>query len=116
MSACNAVLDALQAGGRTGKGTLHRPHRTIVWLSLPVALLFSAAAVIGLLLAVNKIFGSGAPLNYTLLETIAARHWCAATLSHARAMLQCRTTCIHLAHRCSERHWVALRSLQLHMR
>lgn len=69
----------MQAGGRTGAGALHRPHRLIVWLSLPVALLFSGAAVLGLLLAIHAVFGGGAPLNYTLAEVVAARHWCVHT-------------------------------------
>jgi hypothetical protein len=67
----------VQGGGRTNKGSLHRPHASVKLLSVPVVLLFVIGAVATILLCVNKVIGSNLPVNYTMMEILAARFWCA---------------------------------------
>jgi hypothetical protein len=67
----------VQGGGRTNKGSVHRPHASVKLLSVPVVLLFVIGAVATILLCVNKVIGSNLPVNYTMIEILAARFWCA---------------------------------------
>ena len=47
-------------------------------LSLPVAALLAIGAAAGLFACVTQVVGGGLPSNYTGMEIVAARHWCAA--------------------------------------
>jgi hypothetical protein len=56
---------------------MQRPLREITRLSLPLALALAGAGAGALYLAATQVLGAGAPANYTVVEIVAARHWCA---------------------------------------
>ena len=98
-----------QGGGRTGIGSRQHPHSHLLPLSLPLALLTLAVAAVGVYNAWRKILGPDAPPNYTLLELLAARQWCAAgscllkvhdELSCADMVTPCRTGATELTCQC----------------
>jgi hypothetical protein len=66
----------LQGGGRSGAGSLHRPHTLVKWLSLPVVIALIVVAAVGLFLSFNRVIGPGKPVNYSLAEILASRDWC----------------------------------------
>lgn len=69
-----------KANKRTGKGDRHRPHRFVKGASIPVAAILILASALTIYLSFDKIFGSQAPDNYSLMEIIAARSWCSPPL------------------------------------
>ena len=68
---------AAKANKRTGKGDRHRPHAFVKGASVPVAVTLILVSLLSIWLSFDKVFGSQSPDNYSLIEIIAARSWCA---------------------------------------
>lgn len=70
---------------RTGKGERHRPHKFVKGASIPIAVLLILLSGLGIWISFDKVFGSQAPVNYSMMEIIAARSWYVVTLPHCAA-------------------------------
>lgn len=68
---------AAKANKRTGKGDRHRPHAFVKGASVPVVVMLILVSLLSIWLSFDKVFGSQSPDNYSLIEIIAARSWCA---------------------------------------
>lgn len=91
---------AAKSNKRTGQGDRHRPHRFVKGASIPVVIILILASAITIYLSFDKIFGSQAPENYSMMEIIAARSWCGAPCVRVAAHVlrcMCRSAAVGMA-------------------